>query len=418
MTNLVPHRHHPDLFVTDLMTAPLKELAEHLEFPFFGLAPQPYHGVRRFEDERGNYIELHPGLQGLPTIQDQDILIYCMSVAMAEVRRGRPVPERVQMSAGELLRFANRPTGGRQYAAVEAAIYRLTTLTLKTNLRGKEATYTELFGIVDRASMVRRHSLERRHGGALLGCSVVLSSWIREALEARRVLTLHDDYFRLKTPLERAVYQVVRKHCGEQRMWNIGLAKLQAKVGSSSPLRVFRRQIRTVVGRWVNQDFLDYCLEFDDAEDQLVARYANDPRRIPADLQPAERRLTPRTLKTMRRKHPDLDPGQMERLWRNWAARQPEQPRNTQAAFLGFCRRYVELRTDGDFRDRDGPRPALGEAAHPEALRWWQGLTPDRQEAAVREFQICGEGRDWAFARTDKQIIETAARMWGGMERP
>ena len=418
MTNLVPHRHHPDLFIADLMTVPLKELAEHLEFPFFALAPQPYHGIRRFEDEHGNYIELLPGPYGLPTIQDQDILIYCMSVAMAEIRRGRPVPERVQMSAGELLRFTNRTIGGRQYDAVEGAIYRLTTLTLKTNLRGEEATYTELFGIVDRASMVRRHSLERRHGGALLGCSIVLSKWIREALEARRVLTLHDDYFRLKTPLERAVYQVVRKHCGEQRMWNIGLAKLQGKVGSSSHLRYFRRQIRTIVGRWVNQDFLDYCLEFDNDADQLVARYTSDPRRIPADLQPAERRLTSRTLKTMRRKHPDLDPGQMEQLWRNWAARQPEQPRNTQAAFLGFCRRYVELRTDGDFRDRDGPRPALGEAAHPEALCWWQGLTPDRQEAAVREFQICGEGQDWAFARTEKQIIETAARMWGGMERP
>ncbi|MCY4139204.1 MAG: replication initiator protein A [Rhodobacteraceae bacterium] len=418
MTNLVPHRHHPDLFIADLMAAPLKELAEHLEFPFFGLAPQPRRKNCRFEDEHGNYIELRPGLEGLPTIQDQDILIYCMSMAMAEIRGGRPVPERVQMTASDLLRFTNRTIGGRQYNAVESAIYRLTQLTLVTNLRGEEATYTELFGIVDRASMVRRHSLQRRHGGALLGCSIVLSSWIREALEARRVLTLHNDYFRLRTPLERAIYQVVRKHCGEQRMWNIGLAKLQNKVGSRDTLRNFRGNLKKLVARWRDQDFLDYCLEFDDSEDQLVAHYANDPRRIPADLQPAERRLTPRTLNTMRRKHPNLDPGQMEQLWRSWAAKQPEQPRNTQAAFLGFCKRYVELRTDGDFQDRDGPRPALGEAAHPEALRWWQGLTLDRQEAAIREFQICGHGHDWAFARTDKQIIETAARMWGGMERP
>ena len=415
MTNLVPHRHHPDLFVADLASVPLKELAEHLEFPFFGLAPQPHHGLRRFEDDRGNYIELHPGLQGLPTLQDQDILIYCMSVAMAEVRRGRPVPEMVRMSAGGLLRFANRPAGGRQYAAVEAGIYRLTTLTLKTNLRGEEATYSRLFGIVDEASMVRRDHRKDRPG-ALLGCEIVLSRWIREALEARRVLTLHDDYFRLKTPLERAVYQVVRKHCGEQRKWTVGLAKLQAKVGSSLRLRDFRRQIRTVVRRWDGQDFLGYRIGFED--DRLVARYADDPRRVPPDLQPAERRLTPQTLKTLRGKHPDLDPGQMERLWRNWAAKQAEPPRNAQAAFLGFCRRYVELRADGDRQDRDGPRPALGEAAHPEALRWWQSLTPERQQLAVEEFQICGKGHQWAFTRTDRQIIEAAARMWGGVERP
>ena len=90
MTNLVPHRHQPDLFVADLASVPLKELAEHLEFPFFGLAPQPHHGIRRFEDARGNYIELLPGPFGLPTIFDQDILIYCMSVAMARDPQGPP----------------------------------------------------------------------------------------------------------------------------------------------------------------------------------------------------------------------------------------------------------------------------------------------------------------------------------------
>ena len=191
----------------------------------------------------------------------QDILIYC------------------------LLRFANRSVGGDQYDAVEGAIYRLTTLTLKTNLRGEETTYTELFGVVDRASMVRRHNRKDRPG-ALLGCSIVLSKWILEALEARRVLTLHNDYFRLKMPLERAVYQVVRKHCGGQRMWKIGLAKLQGKVGSShrQPLREFRRQIRKVARRWRDQDFLDYAIEFDDDTDQLVGHYTGEPRRIPADL--------------------------------------------------------------------------------------------------------------------------------------
>ncbi len=268
----------------------------------------------------------------------------------------------------------------------------MTTLTLKTNLRGEEATYTELFGVVDRASMVRRNSLERRHGGALSGCLIVLSPRIRDALEARRVLTLHGDYFRLRTPLDRAVYQVVRKHCGEQRMWKIGLAKLQAKVGSGSPLRVFRSQIRTIVGRWINQDFLDYDLEFDDGADQLVTRYASGPRRISKDLQPRDRRLTPKTLETFRREHPGLDPGHMETLWRGWAAGRAERPRNAQAAFLGFCRRYAGLRAEGDRQDRDGPRPGLGEAVHPEALEWWRGLAPERQRLAVEEFQICGRG--------------------------
>jgi len=413
MTNLVPHRHDPDLFVADLSAAPLKELAEHLEFPFFGLAPQPHHGVRRFEDDQGNYIELRPGLEGLPTIHDQDVMIYCMSKAMAEIRRGNPVPERIWMTAAELLRFTNRRVGGSQYAAVEASIYRLTELTLVTNLRGEENTYTELFGIVDRASMVRRNSLARHHGGALLGCSVVLSSWIREALEARRVLTLHGDYFRLRSPLERAVYQLVRKHCGEQPDWKIGLAKLRNKVGSRDGHRSFRQQLRTLSARWDGQDFLGYRIGFGD--DLLTAGYAGGTGRVPADRGRPDRRISAKTLDALARELPRLDPGRMETVWRTWAARRAEPARNAQAAFLGFCRRYAELRGHGDRQDRDGPPPLMGEQAHPEALRWWRGLTPGQREAAVGEFRICGEGTDWAFARTEKQIVERAARDWGGV---
>jgi len=37
---------------------------------------------------------------------------------------------------------------------------------------------------------------------------------------------------------------------------------------------------------------------------------------------------------------------------------------------------------------------------------------------AVREFQICGEGKDWAFARTEKMLIERAARDWGRIPVP
>ena len=74
-----------------------------------------------------------------------------------------------------------------------------TTLTLKTNLRGEETTYNRLFGVVDEASMVRRHN-RRDRPSALLGCEIVLSAWIREALEARRVLTLHSDYFPAADP--------------------------------------------------------------------------------------------------------------------------------------------------------------------------------------------------------------------------
>ena len=43
------------------------------------------------------------------------------------------------MTTSDLLRFANRMIGGRQYDTVGNAIYRLTQMTLVTNIRGEKA---------------------------------------------------------------------------------------------------------------------------------------------------------------------------------------------------------------------------------------------------------------------------------------
>ena len=64
---------------------------------------------------------------------------------------------------------------------------------------------------------------------------------------AKSVLTLSRDYFRLRKPLERRVYELARKHCGRQPDWHISIPVLAHKSGSASPLRVFRRMIRDMV---------------------------------------------------------------------------------------------------------------------------------------------------------------------------
>ena len=52
--------------------------------------------------------------------------------------------------------------------------------------------------------------------------TVTLSDWIYRSVLARSVLTLHRDYFRLRKPLERRVYEIARKHCGGRRSGGSG----------------------------------------------------------------------------------------------------------------------------------------------------------------------------------------------------
>ena len=47
--------------------------------------------------------------------------------------------------------------------------------------------------------------------------------------------------------MERRLYEIGRKHCGNQKKWHIGLAKLQEKTGSNAPLKKFRLNIRRII---------------------------------------------------------------------------------------------------------------------------------------------------------------------------
>ena len=65
------------------------------------------------------------------------------------------------------------------------------------------------------------------------------------------------------------------------------------------------------------------------------------------------------------------------------------------------------------------PAPGNRESStHPVIHGLLATLKPSQTAYGNVHYRICGHGHDWAFARTEKQIIETAARMWGGIERP
>jgi plasmid replication initiation protein len=53
--------------------------------------------------------------------------------------------------------------------------------------------------------------------------TVTLSDWLFRAVLAKSVLTLSRDYFRLRKPLERRIYELARKHCGRQPEWRVSV---------------------------------------------------------------------------------------------------------------------------------------------------------------------------------------------------
>ena len=156
--------------------------------------------------------------------------------------------------------------------------------------------------------------------------TVTLSDWIYRSVLGRSVLTLHRDYFHLRKPLERRVYEIARKHCGRQTEWRIGLETLLKKTGSTSPRRVFRKMIRDMA----EEDGLpDYSIMLDTGDLVRVrARAAEAGPQLGAEIHERVRGVAP-----------GLDPYFLEAEWRrHWQASGRPKLRSPEAAFLAFAR--------------------------------------------------------------------------------
>ena len=333
---LVPDRHpQHDLFICDVADAVLKDVMAQMEHPFYSLSKKPETTVRRYE-HNGNWLEITPSVKGLATIYDKDILIYCISQVMAKLKAGESVSQRVRINSRDLLIFTNRGTAGKDYQALVEAISRLSGTQISTNIRTGDEEQYDTFGLIDAASVRRKHGLD----GRLLWCEVKLSDWVFNAIRSQEVLTLHRDYFRLRKPIERRVYELARKHCGQQQEWRVGLPTLLKKSGSKSSLKEFRRSIRHLV----QHDHLpDYHVTFDPEADLVTFRNRGtmQDQKAPATWQGL---LGADAYQDARKAAPGWDIYGLEQEWRGWCASEKIAPKHPERHFIKFCQSWYEKR--------------------------------------------------------------------------
>jgi plasmid replication initiation protein len=305
-----------------------------MEHPFYSLSKKPDTAVRRYE-HKGNWIEITPSVKGLATIYDKDILIYCISQLMAKIKRSEPVSQRVRISSHDLLIFTNRGTSGRDYMALIEALDRLEGTRIRTNIVTGENEQIDGFGLIDTSSIRRKHGLD----GRLLWCEIKLSDWVFNAIRAQEVLTLHRDYFRLRKPIERRVYELARKHCGQQDEWRVRLVTLLKKSGSQSPEKRFRQMIRHLV----NHGHLpDYSVSFDPDSDMVTFR--NRGTMTAALPSSWGGRLDPEAYNDAREAAPGWDVYHLEREWRHWLGANEIEPKYPERHFVKFCRTWYDKR--------------------------------------------------------------------------
>jgi plasmid replication initiation protein len=269
--------HYPnrDFFLCDLFDYALKDDGVSMEAPIFTLATKPDLSVWHWESKDGDRsVTVTPSVLGRATQFDKDLLIYVVSQMTEALNRGRLDANNrtIRFRVYDYLVSTNKLTGGKEYQRLQEALERLRGTSIKTNIKTGGQRVKEGFGIVDSWMIIEKSPDDNQ----MIAVEVSLSKWLYNAVQAHEVLTINPDYFRLRKPIERRLYELARKHCGNQARFAISVELLQEKCGSKSALFEFRRTLREIV----KADTLpDYRMMLDDKKDQVLF-YSREARKL------------------------------------------------------------------------------------------------------------------------------------------
>jgi hypothetical protein len=342
---LLPERHPVrDFFVLEIFDAAFRSDMASMEHPIFSLSSKPETRVLSYEHD-DTKIAIIPSVKGLPTVHDKDILIYCISKLVHLKNHGKPIGPKVRLTTHDLLVSTNRPTNNLGYERLESALERLAGTVIKTTIETGDETTTSGFSLISRFEYNRKGSM---HADRLRYLEITVSDWLFRAVEATEVLTLNPVYFQLRSPLDRRLYELARKHCGNQEKWRIRIDKLQKKCGSKQERKHFAKHLRETI----DEDHIpDYRFELDD-DFVMVYRRVAEPQPVKpvpsiagpetATAGPQKIFISSHAIEQARELAPGFDVYWLEDTYTRWAKNLGEAAHNEDARFLSWVKSFTK----------------------------------------------------------------------------
>lgn len=268
-SHLSPIKDKKTFFIADLFeTVTFRDDLASMEYPLFALKAGDTR-IREYAHD-GINITVRPSLGlGLATIHDKDIWIYCISKMFQAMYEGTEVCQTVRFTVYDYLKSTNRNTNGINYPRTKEALDRLKGTTIKIESENKKERIAQGFGLIESWKIIEEKD------GRMVRVEVTLPDWLYRSIQNNQVLSLSPDYFRLRKPLDRRIYELARKHCGHQANFSIGLDILRKKSGTTAILREFRRAIKSLAE---SDDLPDYSIKFDDKKDMIT--FSNRDKKI------------------------------------------------------------------------------------------------------------------------------------------
>jgi len=262
VSTLLPDKYpNQDFFIADIFDAAPKSDMSSLEHPIFSLSKTPDRKKKTYS-RNGVFVEVQPSASGIANIWDKDLLIYVISQLREGINRGTTPSPVIHFRAYDYFVATNKQTSGRAYDQLKKSLERLAGTRILTNIETGKEEEIDNFGLVVQYRIHRDR--ESKH---MTSIAIELPRWLYRAVTSAEVLTLDRSYFRIRGGLERRLYELSRKHCGNQSRWTANVETLRTKSGSRSPLKAFRHQISKLA---VENDLPGYRMTYDAKKGQVT----------------------------------------------------------------------------------------------------------------------------------------------------
>ncbi len=223
-------------------------------------------------------------------IWDLDILIYFATYIKECAAKGEPKRYSFTVSGYDILTFCRRGTGKTEYNNLRAALRRLQSTSVETNIRlrtaidpetGDEVTAEEYsnFSWIDRWKEHRTWRRNYRTGKNQLisdGFEVHLAEWFVDGCwNEKLLLAINPNYFDLTGGYERFLYRIARKFCGRQESWKISMRGLHRRSGTTTAYKKFCYRIKETIEDGAMPDY--FFTLYEDARGEKQLEIANRP---------------------------------------------------------------------------------------------------------------------------------------------
>lgn len=283
-----------ELFVAELANWPLKDDIASMEIPLFSLSKNKDTETRLYR-RKGKVVRIMPSAAGAATVFDKDLLLYAASQIVEAQNKGLPVSRHVKIDTGDFLLATRRGDGRASFERVADMLRRLKGTTIETNIETGGVQQTDGFSLIDNYRILSEKTRvelkkdkktgaeSRQEVTRVLSFTITISEWLFNGLRNFEVLTLDRGYFQLTRSIDRRLYEIARKHCGDQPMWKCNIDLLGEKIGTKRERFKIRDEIRKAIAA---DEIPEYRIALDTSKpiDDVVF-YTKDVAKLHREIQ-------------------------------------------------------------------------------------------------------------------------------------